>query len=150
MAQQPQILKYFLSGPWQKKFAKPCYRIRASCSRNSFYCFQVGFVGTLLSISDKSPTQIQFKQTGGRAGSCNLGTDLPASMARFKDGLLEDQSQPVIFSVINGQIPSERSWSHPSEVLPTWCVRPVGLSASGGKDGHWALEVTSGKSSLLF
>ena len=59
--------------------------------------------------SEKSPTQIQFKQTGGRTGSCSLGIDLPASMARCKDGLLKDQSQPVIFPMINRQIPSERS-----------------------------------------
>lgn len=44
----PQILKYFLFGPLQKKFAKPYCRIRASCSWNSFYCFQVGLVRTLV------------------------------------------------------------------------------------------------------
>lgn len=54
----PQILKYFLPGPRQKMFAKPCYRTAASCSRNSFYYSQAGFVGTLLSVSDK--TQLKY------------------------------------------------------------------------------------------
>ena len=43
----PQILKYFLFGPLPKKFAKPCCRIRASCSWDSFYCFLVGLARTL-------------------------------------------------------------------------------------------------------